>query len=46
MRRSTFWLSRSSPKPRAEDYHEDELFALMRRAWPYRDLSRTTSTRS
>ena len=23
-----------------EDYGEDELFALMRRAWPYRDLTR------
>jgi ATP-dependent helicase Lhr and Lhr-like helicase len=26
----------------ARDYSEDELFALVRRAWPYRELSRTS----
>ncbi len=38
--RSTCWRSRSWPTPRREDWHEDELFALVRRAWPYRDLDR------
>ena len=39
-RRSTCSRSRSSPRPRASDYAEDELYALVRRAWPYRDLTR------
>ena len=39
-RRSTCWRSRSSPSRAAEEWGEDELFALMRRAYPYRDLTR------
>ena len=39
-RRSTCWRSRSWPRPRADEWREDELFALVRRAWPYRDLAR------
>ena len=38
MRRSTSWRSRSSRKRRAATTREDELFALVTRAWPYRDL--------
>ena len=38
--RSTCWRSRSSPKSRRSEWSEDELFALVRRAWPYRDLAR------
>ena len=28
----------------AREYDEDELYALVRRAWPYRELTRRTST--
>ena len=40
--RSTSWRSRSSPRWRAEDWSEHELFDLVRRAWPFRDLERET----
>ncbi len=39
-RRSTCWRSRSSPRSPASEWDEDALFALVRRAWPYRDLAR------
>ena len=39
-RRSTSWRSRSSPNRRAATIREDELFALVTRAWPYRALTR------
>ena len=38
--RSTCWRSRSSPRWRRSEWSEDELFALIRRAWPYRALAR------
>ena len=38
--RSTCWRSRSSPRSRRANGSEDALFALIRRAWPYRDLPR------
>ena len=38
--RSTCWRSRSSPKSPAREWGEDGLYALIRRAWPYRDLPR------
>ena len=34
------WRSRSSPKLPAREWAEDELYALVRRAWPYRALGR------
>ena len=34
------WPSRSSPRLADEDWDEDELFQLVRRAYPYRDLQR------
>ena len=37
--RSTCWRSRSSPRSRRSEWDEDELFALIRRAWPYRALA-------
>ena len=40
MRRSMCSRNRSSPRRRAANTAEDELFALVRRAWPYRDLQR------
>ena len=40
MRRSTCSRSRSSPSAPAASTREDELFELVRRAWPYRDLPR------
>ena len=36
----TFWRSRWSRLALARSCTEDDLFALMRRAWPYHDLSR------
>ena len=36
--RSTCWRSRSSPRSPRREWSEDALFALLRRAWPYRDL--------
>ena len=38
--RSTCWRSRSSPRSPRSEWNEDELFALLRRAWPYRALAR------
>jgi len=40
-RRSTCCRSRWSRKTACREYGEDELFALVRRAWPYRDLARS-----
>ena len=37
--RSTCWRSRSSPRSPRRNGGEDELFALVRRAWPYRDAA-------
>ena len=45
-RRSTCWRSRSSPRPRAASTREDELFALVRGAWPYRALDRAPIRRA
>ena len=38
--RSTSWRSRSSPRAASDDWREDDLFALVRSAYPYRDLDR------
>ena len=38
--RSTCSRSRSSPRSAAEEWDEDALFALLRGAYPYRDLAR------
>ena len=38
--RSTCWRSRSSPRSPAREWNEDELYARLRRAWPYRALPR------
>ena len=35
-----FWRSKSWLLVRAEDWQEDDLFALVRRAYPYRNLLR------
>ena len=40
-RRSTCWRSKSSPKPPVRSTDDDDMYALVRRAWPYRDLSRS-----
>ena len=37
--RSTFWPSKSSPPPPAEEWEEQKLFELVRSAYPYRDLT-------
>ena len=39
-RRSTSWRSRSSPSAPREQWGEDELYALVRRAAPYAELAR------
>ncbi len=39
--RSTYSHSRSSRQPRREPWLEDDLFALFRSAYPYRNLSRS-----
>jgi hypothetical protein len=41
MRRSTCWHNRSPPRRPCTGCSEDDLFALTRKAWPYRALSRT-----
>ena len=39
-RRSTCWRNRSSPRRRAATGRKTTCIAMVRRAWPYRDLSR------
>ena len=39
-RRSTSWRSRSLPCAACEDWDEDALFDCVRRAYPYRELTR------
>ncbi len=35
-----FWPNRIVAEVAAREWHEDELFALLRHAWPYRNLTR------
>ena len=42
--RSTCWRSRSSPRSRCEEWGEDELFALVRRAYAVSRARRATSS--
>ena len=43
---STCWRSKSSRHARREEWQEDDLFALVRRAYPYRHLPARVSTKS